>query len=67
MAEDIVQIVLSPRFEPRTSADPFEEVYRALRIVNPSPHMTYLQNKIVNQQLEGLKLKLKMRCRKTGC
>ncbi|KAL5710372.1 anthranilate synthase [Ranunculus cassubicifolius] len=41
-AGDIFQIVLSQRFERRTFADPFE-VYRALRIVNPSPYMTYLQ------------------------
>lgn len=39
---DIFQIVLSQRFERRTFADPFE-VYRALRIVNPSPYMTYIQ------------------------
>ncbi|KAF5205906.1 Anthranilate synthase component i-1 [Thalictrum thalictroides] len=42
MAGDIFQIVLSQRFERRTFADPFE-VYRALRVVNPSPYMTYLQ------------------------
>ncbi|KAK7857398.1 anthranilate synthase alpha subunit 1, chloroplastic [Quercus suber] len=41
-AGDIFQVVLSQRFERRTFADPFE-VYRALRIVNPSPYMTYLQ------------------------
>lgn len=41
-AGDIFQIVLSQRFERRTFADPFE-VYRALRVVNPSPYMTYLQ------------------------
>ncbi|KAJ4844552.1 ASTRA complex subunit, partial [Turnera subulata] len=41
-AGDIFQIVLSQRFERRTFADPFE-IYRALRIVNPSPYMTYLQ------------------------
>ncbi|CAN6471329.1 unnamed protein product [Victoria cruziana] len=41
-AGDIFQIVLSQRFERRTFADPFE-VYRALRMVNPSPYMTYLQ------------------------
>ncbi|KAJ6432531.1 hypothetical protein OIU84_019714 [Salix udensis] len=34
--------VLSQRFERRTFADPFE-IYRALRVVNPSPYMTYLQ------------------------
>ncbi|CAN4102237.1 unnamed protein product [Withania somnifera] len=42
LAGDIFQIVLSQRFERRTFADPFE-VYRALRTVNPSPYMTYLQ------------------------
>ncbi|XP_073114813.1 anthranilate synthase alpha subunit 1, chloroplastic [Elaeis guineensis] len=42
LAGDIFQIVLSQRFERRTFANPFE-VYRALRIVNPSPHMAYLQ------------------------
>lgn len=42
LSGDIFQIVLSQRFERRTFADPFE-VYRALRIVNPSPYMTYLQ------------------------
>ncbi|XP_059297698.1 anthranilate synthase alpha subunit 2, chloroplastic-like isoform X2 [Lycium ferocissimum] len=44
LAGDIFQIVLSQRFERRTFADPFE-VYRALRVVNPSPYMTYLQAK----------------------
>ncbi|XP_077236845.1 anthranilate synthase alpha subunit 2, chloroplastic-like [Tasmannia lanceolata] len=42
LAGDIFQIVLSQRFEHQTFADPFE-VYRALRVVNPSPYMTYLQ------------------------
>ncbi|KAK6933027.1 Chorismate-utilizing enzyme, C-terminal, partial [Dillenia turbinata] len=42
VAGDIFQIVLSQRFERRTFADPFE-VYRALRVVNPSPYMAYLQ------------------------
>ncbi|WOL14360.1 anthranilate synthase alpha subunit 1, chloroplastic [Canna indica] len=41
-AGDIFQIVLSQRFERRTFADPFE-VYRALRVVNPSPYMSYIQ------------------------
>ncbi|CAL1409952.1 unnamed protein product [Linum trigynum] len=42
LAGDIFQIVLSQRFERRTYADPFE-IYRCLRVVNPSPYMTYLQ------------------------
>ncbi|UCD75890.1 MAG: anthranilate synthase component I [Phycisphaerales bacterium] len=41
-AGDAFQIVISQRFRRRTAADPFE-IYRALRIVNPSPYMIYLQ------------------------
>lgn len=41
-AGDAFQIVPSQRFELRTAADPFD-VYRALRVVNPSPYMFYLQ------------------------
>lgn len=39
---DVFQLVLSQRFERRTFASPFE-VYRALRVVNPSPYMVYMQ------------------------
>ena len=42
-AGDAFQIVISQRFEHRTQIDPFE-VYRALRVVNPSPYMIYLQS-----------------------
>ncbi len=38
---DIFQAVLSIRFQGKTSAHPFE-IYRALRILNPSPYMFYL-------------------------
>ena len=41
-AGDAFQIVLSQRFEARTAADPFE-IYRALRVVNPSPYLFYLK------------------------
>ncbi|HXG94483.1 MAG TPA: anthranilate synthase component I [Blastocatellia bacterium] len=41
-AGDIFQVVLSQRFEVGLSAHPFE-VYRALRVVNPSPYMFYLK------------------------
>jgi anthranilate synthase component 1 len=41
-AGDIFQVVLSQRFEVALSAHPFE-VYRALRVVNPSPYMFYLK------------------------
>jgi anthranilate synthase component 1 len=60
-AGDAFQIVLSQRFERRTAVDPFE-IYRALRIVNPSPYMIYLQatgNILVGASPEIL-------CRATG-
>ncbi|MBI1369205.1 MAG: anthranilate synthase component I [Planctomycetes bacterium] len=41
-AGDIFQVVLSQRFERTTQADPFD-IYRALRVVNPSPYMFYVQ------------------------
>lgn len=40
-AGDIIQVVNSQRFSRRTGAHPFQ-VYRALRGVNPSPYMYYL-------------------------
>ncbi len=41
-AGDIFQVVLGQRFERASACDPFD-VYRALRVVNPSPYMVYLQ------------------------
>ncbi|MBZ0170807.1 MAG: chorismate-binding protein, partial [Phycisphaerales bacterium] len=41
-AGDIFQVVVGQRFERKTTADPFD-VYRALRTVNPSPYMVYMQ------------------------
>ncbi|MEO8288404.1 MAG: anthranilate synthase component I [Chloroflexota bacterium] len=41
-AGDVIQVVLSQRFERETGADPFN-IYRALRMVNPSPYMFFLQ------------------------
>jgi anthranilate synthase component I len=41
-AGDAFQIVLSQRFEARTNADPFA-IYRALRVVNPSPYLYCLK------------------------
>ncbi|MGH9703105.1 MAG: anthranilate synthase component I [Candidatus Acidiferrales bacterium] len=40
-AGDIFQVVPSQRFETRTTADPFD-IYRALRVINPSPYMYFL-------------------------
>lgn len=41
-AGDAFQIVLGQRFERSSAADPFD-VYRALRAINPSPYMAYVQ------------------------
>ncbi len=41
-AGDIFQVVLSQRLRVDTAADPFD-IYRALRVVNPSPFMIYVK------------------------
>jgi len=41
-AGDIFQVVLSQRLTTRTSATPFD-IYRTLRVVNPSPFMFYVK------------------------
>ena len=38
---DVIQVVPSQRLERKTSAGPFE-IYRALRAINPSPYMYFL-------------------------
>jgi len=39
---DIIQVVISNRWEKNTTATPFD-IYRALRTINPSPYMFYLK------------------------
>ncbi len=41
LAGDVFQVVLSQRFSAKLDVDPFD-VYRALRVVNPSPYMFHL-------------------------
>ena len=41
-AGDIFQVVPSQRFTAKTDAEPFE-IYRALRVINPSPYMYFLR------------------------
>lgn len=41
---DIIQVVLSQRFETGLQTDPFE-LYRSLRLINPSPYMYFLKMK----------------------
>ena len=53
---DIYQIVLSVLFRGQSDVDPFE-VYRALRLLNPSPYMFYLEFgalKVVGSSPEAL-------------
>ncbi len=42
LAGDIIQVVLSQRFHTETKMNPFT-LYRALRHINPSPYLFYLQ------------------------
>lgn len=42
-AGDVIQVVLSQRFSGNLDVDPFD-IYRALRTINPSPYMYYLQH-----------------------
>lgn len=40
---DVIQVVLSQRFEKEALANPFS-IYRAIRLVNPSPYMYYIDS-----------------------
>ncbi len=42
-AGDIFQVVPSQRFETKINIEPFE-IYRALRLINPSPYMYFLRS-----------------------
>jgi anthranilate synthase component 1 len=58
-AGDAFQIVLSQRLEVSVTAHPFQ-VYRALRVVNPSPYMFYL--KFGETTLLGASPEMLVRC-----
>jgi len=67
MSGDVVQVVLSQRFERESFTDPFN-IYRALRVINPSPYMYYIDTgdaKLVGSspeilvRLEGRKIILR--------
>ncbi|MCP4360803.1 MAG: anthranilate synthase component I [Chloroflexi bacterium] len=51
-AGDIFQVVLSQRFSRQTSAHPFA-IYRALRMLNPSPYMFYFDFGRLDLQVIG--------------
>ncbi len=42
LAGDVIQVVLSQRFHSKTNLNPFT-LYRALRHINPSPYLFYVQ------------------------
>ena len=56
---DIIQVVLSQRFEAKISVEPFA-IYRVLRALNPSPYMFYLN--FDGLQLVGASPELLVRC-----
>ncbi len=67
MSGDVIQVVLSQRFEREFDVEPFD-IYRALRVINPSPYMYYIDTgdaKLVGSspeilvRLEGKKIILR--------
>ncbi|MCS6896791.1 MAG: chorismate-binding protein, partial [Nitrospira sp.] len=58
-AGDIFQCVLSQRWETTLHAPPFQ-LYRALRVVNPSPYMYYLR--VAGVELIGSSPEILVRC-----
>jgi anthranilate synthase component 1 len=58
-AGDCIQVVFSQRFSRKTSAHPLE-VYRALRGINPSPYMYYLD--LGEFQIVGASPEMLVRC-----
>ncbi len=58
-AGDIIQAVISQRWETSLTSDPFA-VYRALRSLNPSPYMYYL--KLGGETLVGASPEVFLRC-----
>jgi anthranilate synthase component 1 len=58
-AGDIFQCVLSQRWETNLQAPPFQ-LYRALRLVNPSPYMYYIR--IAGVELVGSSPEILVRC-----
>jgi len=53
-AGDVFQCVLSQRFDCEPGVDPFE-IYRSLRIVNPSPYMYFLRFGLEGQEVGSRK------------
>ena len=60
LAGDVYQVVLSQRWTASVGADPFD-VYRALRVINPSPYHFYLQTR--EAAILGASPEMLVRCR----
>jgi anthranilate synthase component 1 len=60
LAGEIYQVVLSQRWTGRLGVDPFE-VYRALRSLNPSPYLFYLETR--EAAIVGASPEMLVRCR----
>jgi anthranilate synthase component 1 len=60
LAGDIYQVVLSQRWDARLDVDPFD-VYRALRMLNPSPYLFYLETR--EAAIFGASPEMLVRCR----
>ncbi len=60
LAGDIYQVVLSQRWSGRLDVDPFD-VYRALRMLNPSPYLFYLETR--EAAIFGASPEMLVRCR----
>ncbi len=58
-AGDIVQAVVSQRWQTKIHTTPFE-IYRALRVINPSPYMFYLR--VAGVELVGSSPEILVRC-----
>ena len=59
-AGEVYQVVVSQRWEARLDLDPFE-VYRALRMLNPSPYLFYVQTR--EAAIFGSSPEMLVRCR----
>jgi anthranilate synthase component 1 len=60
LAGDIYQVVLSQRWSAALEVDPFD-VYRALRMLNPSPYLFYLETR--EASIFGASPEMLVRCR----
>ena len=58
-AGDIIQGVMSQRWQTTIRTNPLE-IYRALRVINPSPYMFYLR--IAGTELIGASPEILVRC-----